>query len=440
MNQYFGTDGIRGAYGSEFINEAFSHKVGQAIGAYLQKENQDKPIVAIASDTRPSGSSLKKSVILGLRSMAVQAIDYGVVPTPALAFGVLKHAANFGVMITASHNPADDNGIKCFTAQGTKLRLEQELALESLIGHEHSTTEAPKETEYRSILDEYLKNLETYFSGLDLSGLSIAVDSANGATCETTHCILESLGANVLKIHHGDGVINSECGSENLKSLQALVLQKKADLGIAHDGDGDRVRFVDAEGKVIEGDQVLGLIARQAHLEKNLKSETFVSTVHSNSGVFSFLNEHAIHSLTSDVGDRNVYLKMLESNSNWGGESSGHIICTDYLPTGDGLFAALYVLRAMKVQSQTLACLASEVKLWPSLSGSFPVSQKPAIDSIPDLSLSVAREKDYLNEEGRILLRYSGTEPKLRLLVEGQSLEKISASYQRISLAIEKSL
>ncbi|MEK9772626.1 MAG: phosphoglucosamine mutase [Opitutae bacterium] len=440
MNQYFGTDGIRGTYGSELINEAFAHKVGQAIGAYFQKEKQDKPTVAIASDTRPSGSSLKSSVILGLRSMAVRVIDFGIVPTPALAFGVLKHQANFGVMITASHNPSCDNGIKCFSALGAKLRSEQELLLESLIEQAHDISPASPAVEHHSILEDYLKNLETYFAGLDLSGVSIALDCANGSTSESTHRILETLGANVFKIHHGDGVINSECGSENLGSLQDLVHERKADLGIAHDGDGDRVRFVDAKGKVIEGDQALGLIARQAHREKNLKSATFVSTIHSNSGLFSFLSNHAIRSLTSDVGDRNVYLKMLEAKCNWGGESSGHIICTDYLPTGDGLFAALYVLRSMKEQSKTLECLASEIKLWPSLSGSFAVTQKPSFDRIPDLSLSLDREIDYLKEDGRILLRYSGTEPKLRLLVEGKSLAKITPSFQRLKLAIEKSL
>ena len=399
MNQYFGTDGIRGAYGSAIMNEAFALKFGQAIGQHLQNKCLSQPVVAIASDTRPSSPLLKKSVIRGLHDWGVHLIDFGVVPTPALSYGLLEHKADFGIMITASHNPHTDNGIKCFTDKGTKLDVSEEFIIEDFLEHAAPSPCTPStELKSFSLVEKYLENIKSYFSDLDLSGLCIALDSANGAASKTTHQILEAMGAQVIKIHQGDGVINADCGSEHLASLQDLVRQKRADLGIAHDGDGDRVRFVDSDGKVVDGDQVLGLLAKQAHQDKSLKASTLVSTVHSNKGLFSFLSENKINGLTADVGDRNVYLKMLEVNCNWGGESSGHIICTDYLPTGDGLFAALSVLQAMKRQSQCLASLASEITLWPSLCDSFLVSHKPPLESIPVLSQSISDEEGYLNE------------------------------------------
>ena len=233
-------------------------------------------------------------------------------------------------------------------------------------------------------------------------------------------------------------MINQQCGSEHLHSLISEVQKRKTDLGIAHDGDGDRVRFVDGNGRIIDGDQVLGLLALHAHQKSNLHSKTFVSTVHSNSGLSSFLNQHGIISKKSDVGDKNVFLKMVETGSNWGGESSGHIICTDYLPTGDGLFAALSVLRILIEKSKTISSLVSEIKLWPSLSATIPVTQKPPLEKIPELQKIISKEKSFLGKEGRILVRYSGTEPKLRLLVEGKSPDKIRLSYQSLKDAIEK--
>ena len=440
MTKYFGTDGIRGSYGSEVINEAFADKFGQAIGTYLNQNNSGQIVVAIASDNRPSSPSLKKSLSDGLNRKSIKVIDFGVTPTPALAYGVIKHKANFGLMVTASHNPASDNGFKCFNECGTKLRVEEEDIIEELIEKSPCDSVFTENIERISVLDDYLENIESHFAKLNLSGLSIALDCANGATCQTTHRVLQTFGAKVLKIHHGDGVINSDCGSEHLASLQKLIREKKADLGIAHDGDGDRVRFIDSQGNVIDGDQILGLIALKADQDKVLENGNFVSTIHSNSGLMYFFESHHINGLTSNVGDRNVYLKMVESKSNWGGESSGHIICRDYLPTGDGLFAALYLLSAITSEKKSLTNIAQQVQLWPSISGSFHSSQKPPIQSMPEIFQSLQSGEEYLGQEGRILLRYSGTEPKLRLLVEGKSAEKINLVFKRLKNAIEKSL
>jgi phosphoglucosamine mutase len=440
MNKYFGTDGIRGSYGSEMMNEAFARKVGHAIGVFIKNDLQGIPTVVVASDTRPSGESLKQSLILGLREMDIQVLDFGVVPTPTLAFGILKHKATFGVMITASHNPFTDNGIKCFTANATKLEPEEELKLEDLIAQKHPVSNSGPEPISLAVDEMYLQHIWQHFSQLDLSGMPIALDCANGATKVTTPLLLEKLGAAVSCIHNGDGMINEKCGSEHMESLQNLVISEKAVIGIAHDGDGDRVRLVDRTGEVIDGDQILGLLALYAKREGKLRSSTFVSTIHSNQGLSSSLLKHDISLFTSDVGDRHVYLKMREKGSNWGGESSGHIICTDYLPTGDGLFAALSVLQTMQMQNSSIDRLAEEIQLWPSLSGSFAVSSKPPIEDIPELSEGFKYAVEQLGQDGRILLRYSGTEPKIRLLVEGKSLQLIEPHYKNLSQLIQKEL
>ena len=439
MKNFFGTDGIRGAYGSESMNESFAHKVGWAISQFLIQGGLNSPEVAVGCDTRPSSPTLMEHLVKGLLSGGATVQDCGILPTPALAFGVIKHGFHFGVMITASHNPHQDNGIKCFSGSGTKLSESEEEEIEHWIGQGaiHSSTSQPGKI---SLLEDYLSHLESHFHELNLSGIRIALDSANGATCKTSQTMLERLGATVLSIHQGEGMINDHCGSEHLENLANLVCDKKADLGIAHDGDGDRVRLVDRDGQTIDGDQILGLLALHAHRTKSLRSSTFVSTVHSNSGLAETLKANGIRLGRAQVGDRNVHQKMLEEKSNWGGESSGHIICMDYLPTGDGLFAALSVLDAIQKQSTDLKVLARETALWPLRSESFPVAEKIPIDNVPDLIQCVKAEEKILHDQGRILLRYSGTEPKIRLLVEGVSNELINQSFNRIAEVIQKSL
>jgi phosphoglucosamine mutase len=439
MTRYFGTDGIRGVYGSPTMNDLFAQKVGFAIGKFLAQQSPT-PFVIIGRDTRPSGASLQKSITQGLLASEVQVHDAGILPTPALAFGVIHKRADFGVMITASHNPHPDNGIKCFSSLGTKLEQEEEETLESLIDQNHAVPHDSDTSHPQPLVNEYLSQVSRFFSELNLSGTRVCLDLANGATCETTPRVFEELGASVVTSHRGEGIINKGCGSEDLQSLQLLVQKEGADLGIAHDGDGDRVRFVDSKGRVVDGDQILGLLALQAQRDGKLNASKFVATIHSNSGLKASLSRMDISTLTSDVGDKNVYLKMLEAGCNWGGESSGHIISTDYLPTGDGLFAALSVLHAMKDQSLLLEDLARQIILWPSLSGSFEVSKKVPIQELPELFKAVQKEVEILKDEGRILLRYSGTEPKIRLLVEATSEKLVHSSFHNLQLAIQHSL
>ena len=439
MTKYFGTDGIRGVYGSSIMNDAFTKKVGFAIGKFLAQKSTT-PVVIIGRDTRPSGASLQKSITQGLLATGVRVHDAGILPTPALAFGVIHKRADFGVMITASHNPHPDNGIKCFSSLGTKLEQKEEEILESLIDQNHAAPHGSYTSPPQPLVNDYLSQVSRFFSDLNLSGTRVCLDLANGATCETTPRVFEKLGASVITSHCGEGIINKGCGSEDLHSLQVLVQKEQADLGIAHDGDGDRVRFVDSKGRIVDGDQILGLLALQAQRDGKLDASKFVATIHSNSGLGASLSKMDISTLTSDVGDKNVYLKMLEAGCNWGGESSGHIICTDYLPTGDGLFAALSVLHAMKDQSRLLEDLAKQIILWPSLSESFEVSKKVPIQELPKLFKTVQKEEEILKDEGRILIRYSGTETKVRLLVEATSEKLVHSSFHNLKLAIQNSL
>jgi len=440
MSKYFGTDGIRGAYGSKIINEGFVQKVGLAIGKFLKERTGPNPMILVGRDTRPSGSSLQKSLTIGLNSAGIRVLDCGVIPSPALAFGIKFKKADFGVMLTASHNQHSDNGIKCFLQNGTKLSLEEEFRLEEMIDQAQCLDSSTETSEPVDLLDDYRSFIRNLFPQKSLNGLNVVLDLANGATSETTPKIFEQMGASVSCIHRGDGLINEQCGSEHLGSLQKLVKNKGADLGIAHDGDGDRVRLIDDHGAVVDGDQVLGILALHAQKNGCLNNSTFVTTVHSNSGLQHSLLKKGIDLIRSDVGDRQVALKMSQTGANWGGESSGHIIATDYLPTGDGLIAALLMALAMYETNATIRELANEISLWPSLHESFLVREKIPVNEIPSLREILKSEQSKVGNNGRILLRYSGTEPKIRLLVEGREKIWVKSTFNLFQKFIQKSL
>jgi len=440
MSKYFGTDGIRGAYGSKIINEGFVQQVGLAIGKFLKERTGPNPMILVGGDTRPSGPSLQKSLTIGLNSAGIRVLDCGVVPSPALAFGVKFKKADFGVMLTASHNQHSDNGIKCFSRNGTKLSLEEELHLEEIIDQSQSFVSSTDASQSVDLLDDYRSFICNLFPQKSFNGLNIVLDLANGATSQTAPKIFEQMGASVSCIHQGDGLINEQCGSEHLGSLQKLVKNKGADLGIAHDGDGDRVRLIDNQGVEVDGDQVLGILALHAQKNGRLNNSTFVTTIHSNSGLQHSLLKNGIDLLRSDVGDRQVALKMSKAGANWGGESSGHIIATDYLPTGDGLIAALLIALAMTGTNATIRELANEISLWPSLNESFLVREKIPINEIPTLIGILKSEQSKVGDNGRILLRYSGTEPKIRLLVEGREKIWVKSTFNLFKNFIQKSL
>ena len=283
------------------------------------------------------------------------------------------------------------------------------------------------------------ENSITKFAKNFLNGIRLVVDLSNGATCSLTPEILRSFGAEVFEINNGNGMINHQCGSEFVQRLQEEVKAQKAHLGFAHDGDGDRVVFVDENGTEVEGDQILGILTIENHHNKSLTGDGLVATIHSNSGLSETLKRNDLSLHRTDVGDRNVYLEMKKLGCNWGGESSGHIICTDYLNTGDGLFAALSVLNCfISSEFENFSKYCQKVKLWPSKSGAVEVMQKTPIENLAGLQDCLQEINKKLGENGRTLVRYSGTEPKLRILVEARNKNLVNEAYAKIYETVSK--
>ena len=439
--RYFGTDGIRGRFGESVINLDFAYSIGLALGAYLLEKGLDAPhSVVLGRDTRPSGKALLEACALGLEEKGVSCTDAGILPSPALAFAVLFTQSSLGVMITASHNPHTDNGIKLFSGKGAKFSIAEEMRIESLIKLGSPTTLAPSNLKSRNLCLPYLENLRKRFPPSFLAGTKIVLDLANGATMDTSRQAFESFGADLGLLSTGDGRINEGVGSEFPTFLAKEVIEKKAEMGIAHDGDGDRVIFVGSDGKIIDGDKILGLLAQTAREKNRLKGNAFVATVHSNSGLGEFLNQLGVDFHRASVGDRNVASMMKEVGCNWGGESSGHVIASDYLPTGDGLFIALTLALHLVECGGKLSELAKEITLWPSKSGSFRVMDKKPLEECHELQEVLGECNHKLMDQGRILLRYSGTENKVRLLVEAKEKDKADAIFEDLVKTIQKTL
>jgi phosphoglucosamine mutase len=426
--KYFGTDGIRGEYGGDIINEQFAFSLGVAFACFLEEKKYDKSNpVLLAQDTRASGQKLLVSCLRGLQHKNFQALNLGVLPTPALAFSIINQHALGGIMVTASHNPHTDNGLKILSNEGGKLSVDEEIRIESFISDVEDLPVdfvEPKipNTPY---IDAYIQNLKKWFEPNFLAGQKIVIDLANGATTEISPLALETFGAEIICINGGDGLINDQVGSEFTDGLSQRVVLENADLGLAHDGDGDRIVFVDKKGLKIDGDQILGILAIHAKKNKSLQGDGFVATIHSNSGLDHSLAENSIQLNRSDVGDRNVFALMQEKNINWGGESSGHIICANYLNTGDGLFSALSVMKCMVDFQSDISALAKQIKLWPSMTAGLKTHSKKPVSSFENLNRYLKKINLEYRDQVRVLIRYSGTEPKLRLLVEAMD-EKVT--------------
>lgn len=440
---FFGTDGIRGKYGDGIINEKFAYNLGLAFAHFLEKKNygKSKPIL-LAQDTRLSGNKLLTSFGDGLEKREFIVKNLGVLPTPALAFTVINQRALAGIMITASHNHHEDNGFKIFSGDGRKLSIDDEHSIESFISDNQYSLRKIKRplTDVNDHIKAYLSNFSKFFENDFLAGKKIVIDLANGATNEITPLCLKSFGAEVISINQGEGLINDQAGSEFTNGLCEKVLQEKADLGFAHDGDGDRVVFVDRNGKKIHGDKVLGLLALNNKKLSLVNENGFVATHHSNSGLEHTLKQNDINFYRSDIGDRNVFTLMKEKRISWGGESSGHVICSDYMNTGDGLFTALSVLKCVKELQMDLVEMADQIVLWPSKSISIKVAIKRDIASFVNLQSYLNRSKKSHKNLVRILIRYSGTEPKIRLLVEAKSDALMEKVFNDVKYIIEKEI
>jgi len=436
--KYFGTDGIRGPYGGSFLNENFAHSLGKALGAHLQANGKSGQKVLLGRDTRPSGESLLSAFSQGLRAQGFHPLDAGILPTPALSSGVIHGNLGMGAMVTASHNPSQDNGFKFFSGKGEKLSPHEEKLIESQIdlsaNFEASEVTLPR----HDALEEYVARISGFFPDSFLRGYRVVADLANGATIGTTARVLSHFGAEVHSINEGEGVINDNAGSEHPKLMQDKVRETNAHFGLAHDGDGDRIVFADEKGKEIHGDQILGLLALDAESSSGLRGEGLVATEHSNSGLEESLAKYGLKLFRSQVGDRNVAALMQEKGCNLGGESSGHVVASDYLPTGDGLYTALLVAHAMVRNSKSLQELARSISLWPSKVSAVTVKEKIPLSEKPALVKSVEEAKLQLGQNGRILLRYSGTEPKIRLLVEGKQENMVAEIFCLLSEIIEK--
>ena len=434
--QYFGTDGVRGPYGGPVINESFAARLGAAAGRWIGGSGR----VVIGRDTRASGESLAAAVARGLASAGLTPVLLGAAPTPAVARAVRTQGAVLGVVITASHNPACDNGIKFFSRTGVKLTDEDEAAIEQALPSEVPASAAVFST--ADVLADYMAATGAILPAHALRGWKIVLDTANGATCATSPAVLRALGAEVIGLGDSpDGEnINAGVGSEHPGPLAQRVREVGARLGIAHDGDGDRCILCDERGEVLDGDEILTILATHAHRQGKLAAQTLVITVQSNLGVDAALGALGGRVARTDVGDRYVIERMFATGATLGGESSGHIICSEISPTGDGLVAALKTIEVMLATGRPLSELRGALAKFPQRSLALKVREKRPLETLPTLPRAIEALERELGSQGRVLVRYSGTEAKLRLLVEGPTDAAVQAGLARLEAATRSDL
>lgn len=437
---YFGTDGVRGVYGGSLMNEDFAWRLGAAAAAWLRAKGMVSGAVLIGRDTRTSGVSLAQAVADGLAQGGFEPLSLGILPTPAVSRAVRARKAALGVVVTASHNPASDNGIKFFGAAGLKLTDADEAAIEALLPARR-TDIAESMFKHADGISDYLYAMEGILHGR-LAGWKIVLDTANGATVHTSGTVLRDHGAQVIALGaEPDGLnINDGCGSEHPEKLAAAVREHGARLGIAHDGDGDRCVLCDEQGVVLDGDELLTILALHALQQGKLANDTLVVTVQSNLGVDAAVGAAGGRVLRTAVGDRYVIERMLAEGAQLGGESSGHILCTDVSPTGDGLVAALKVIAVMLATGKPLSELRRGLRKFPQLSTALKVRDKKPLEALPLLPAVIQTIERELGTQGRVLVRYSGTESKLRLLVEGPTDAVVKAALDRLIAAARADL
>ena len=439
MTLKFGTDGVRGPYGSATMNEDFAWRLGAAAAAWLKTKGVTGGRVLIGRDTRASGASLSQALADGLTEGGFESWSLGVLPTPAVSRAVRTRSAVLGVVVTASHNPATDNGIKFFGPAGVKLTDEEEAAIEALLPAKRSGGAHPLKT--TDGVADYLAGMAGILRG-QLTGWAIVLDTANGATVQTSAQVLRDHGARVIAIgaEPNGRNINDHVGSEHPEKMAAAVRAHQARLGIAHDGDGDRCVLCDETGAVLDGDELLTILALHALKQNQLAKKILVVTVQSNLGVEAAVTAAGGRVCRTPVGDRYVIERMLAEGANLGGESSGHVICADVSPTGDGLVAALKVIEVMLATGRPLSELRRGLTKFPQLSVALKVKEKKPIESLRALPGVIKTIEAELGEKGRVLVRYSGTEAKLRLLVEGPSDTIVQVAMDRLVAATRADL
>jgi len=443
MARLFGTDGIRGEANQYPMDGLTAFRVGQAVAITIRKSIKGrKGVVVIGRDTRISGDMLEGALSAGMASMGADVHTVGVLPTPAIAYFTTAVKADAGIVISASHNPFQDNGIKVFGNNGFKLTDEQESAIASLIFEDRFSKFIPLPENLGRIraisnsLDQYVDFLKRHLpKDFSLKGIKIVLDTANGAAYEAAPLLFESLGVDVSVIHHQpDGInINDRCGSQHTEDLALEVVKRQANAGFALDGDGDRLIAVDETGGKLTGDQILLICARSLKKAGQLRNNLLVSTVMSNLGLSRACREYDIARHESAVGDRYVLADMQAHGAVLGGEESGHIILLNHHTTSDGIITALRLLVAMIESNATLSLLSRLMTVYPQKLINVPVKEKPEITGVPQLMKAIQSVESELGDEGRVLVRYSGTQNMCRVMVEGATMALTEKYCNRIA-------
>ena len=438
---YFGTDGIRGRVGSEMMNPQFMLRLAFAIGKVLLKNQQNK--VLIGRDTRISGHMLESALQSGLNAAGVNVRLLGPIPTPALAYLTKSLNAAAGIVISASHNSAEDNGIKLFNSEGLKLSDDVEAFIEENLADGLFCVDSNHLGDSKTLIDaipryiEFTKN--TFPNKLSLNQFKIVIDCANGAGFYVAPSILRELGAEVIPIFNTpNGMnINDHCGATNTQALQKAVLEHQADIGIALDGDADRLALVDHQGQPLDGDEILAILIQQYRQQHPDQSFGVVGTVMTNLGLEELLNDMNVAFVRTKVGDRYVLEALLQRQWPFGGETSGHIICLNHTPTGDAMITSLQVLSAMIYSNKPLSELKKILKKYPQIILNIPTNNKNIIHESLTLKNLVQDVNKHLNDKGRLILRPSGTEPLIRIMLEGENFQKINRFAHQIADCIK---
>ncbi len=448
MGRLFGTDGVRGVANIHPLTSEMAIQIGRAT-AYICKNSKRRHRVLIGKDTRLSGYMLEQALASGICSMGVDVLLVGPLPTPAIAFLTTSMRADAGIMISASHNPFQDNGIKIFSSDGFKLPDAEENRIEDLIFSgkldqlRPTAAEIGKATRVDDAAGRYIVHCkDTFPNKYTLDGIRIVLDCAHGAAYKVAPVIFRELGAEVEAIGddpNGEN-INLACGALYPEKLTKEVVKKKADLGIAFDGDSDRAIFVDENGSVIDGDAIMAICGLELLNSRKLKKKTLVATVMSNIGLELLLKEHGAKIVRARVGDRYVVEEMVKRGCNFGGEQSGHLVFMDYSTTGDGIISALQVLSVMLSSDKKLSELSMTLKRMPQTLVNVTVKEKPNLDEVAAVSKAIDQAEKKLKEKGRVLVRYSGTEMLARVMVEGPSQKEIDKIAKDIANLIKREI
>jgi phosphoglucosamine mutase len=446
MRKLFGTDGVRGVANVHPMTVEVALQLGKGC-AFLFKDKTRRHKIVVGKDTRLSGYMIETAITAGICSMGGDVLLVGPLPTPGIAFITTSMRADAGIVISASHNPFQDNGIKIFSGNGFKLPDQMEEQIEALMYSEDlssslvTANKVGKAFRIDDAIGRYIVFLKNTFpQELTLDGLRIVLDCANGATYKVAPTVFEELGAEVILLGakpNGEN-INKNCGALYPGLISAMVRKKKADLGISFDGDGDRVVFVDENGEVIDGDQIMAICASRMSKERRLKKNTLVTTVMSNMGLEVSMREKGIRLIRTQVGDRYVVEEMVKRGCNFGGEQSGHLIFLDHNPTGDGILSALQLLAIMQKEGKSLSDLSDIMNRYPQKLVNIRIKERRRLEEFPAVIQQIRKVEKQLDGKGRLLVRFSGTEPLVRIMVEGEDEKEIQTLAQETAAVIER--